>query len=85
MQPAKLAVRYRVSWSSQRHMSNFKNRNHCEYQKPKNYCNMTFLHGNRSCIGKGFAKAEMRLIIAKLFSIFDVKRLPGDNGKVRSS
>ncbi|KAK4508759.1 hypothetical protein PRZ48_002498 [Zasmidium cellare] len=47
-----------------------------------NYCNLTFLQGNRSCIGKGFAKAELRLVVAKMFGDFRVARLPGDNGKV---
>lgn len=47
-----------------------------------NFCDMTFLHGQRSCIGRDFAKAELRCIIARLFSDFDVARLPGDDGKV---
>lgn len=47
------------------------------------YCNMTFLQGNRSCIGKGFTKAELRLIIAKMFATFRIHRLPGDDGKVK--
>lgn len=29
-----------------------------------NYAQMTFLHGPRSCIGQGFARAELRCLIA---------------------
>ncbi len=29
-----------------------------------NYANMTFLHGPRSCIGQGFARAELRCLLA---------------------
>ncbi|KAB8356621.1 hypothetical protein FH972_024199 [Carpinus fangiana] len=47
-----------------------------------NFCEMTFLHGNRSCIGKDFAKAELRCILARLFETFEVSRLPGDDGSV---
>nr|POE86979.1 cytochrome p450 [Quercus suber] len=48
-----------------------------------NECNLTFLHGSRSCIGGGFAKAELRLIIAMLFSRFHATRLPHDDGSVK--
>lgn len=44
-----------------------------------NYCQLTFLHGNRGCIGRDFAKAELRCIIASLFGTFKVSRLPGDD------
>jgi cytochrome P450 len=29
-----------------------------------NFANMTFLHGPRGCIGQGFAKAELRCLLA---------------------
>jgi cytochrome P450 len=29
-----------------------------------NYANLTFSHGPRSCIGQGFAKAELRTLVA---------------------
>ncbi|KAL4882679.1 cytochrome P450 [Aspergillus karnatakaensis] len=35
-----------------------------------NYANMTFSHGPRSCIGQGFAKAELRTLIAVFVSNF---------------
>lgn len=35
-----------------------------------NYDFITFLHGPRSCIGQGFAKAEMRCLLASLVSAF---------------
>ena len=35
-----------------------------------NYAQMTFLHGPRSCIGQGFAKAEMRCLLASFVSSF---------------
>lgn len=35
-----------------------------------NYDFMTFLHGPRSCIGQGFAKAEMRCLLAAMVSSF---------------
>lgn len=36
-----------------------------------NYANMTFLHGPRSCIGQGFAKAELRCLLAAFTRRFD--------------
>lgn len=35
-----------------------------------NYDFMTFLHGPRSCIGQGFAKAEMRCLLAAMVMSF---------------
>ncbi|GME26329.1 putative cytochrome p450 protein [Neofusicoccum parvum] len=32
-----------------------------------NYCEITFLHGQRACIGRDFAKAELRCVIAAIF------------------
>ncbi|QIW99078.1 hypothetical protein AMS68_004596 [Peltaster fructicola] len=37
-----------------------------------NLCGMTFLHGNRSCIGRDFAKAELKCAVASLFSKYEV-------------
>lgn len=37
-----------------------------------NLCGMTFLHGNRSCIGKDFAKAELKCAVASMFSRYRV-------------
>lgn len=31
-----------------------------------NYCNLTFLHGSRSCIGEKFAKSELKALVAVL-------------------
>lgn len=39
---------------------------------PSNYANLTFLHGPRSCIGQGFAKAELRTIVAAFVGSFDM-------------
>ncbi|KAF5025491.1 hypothetical protein F66182_2396 [Fusarium sp. NRRL 66182] len=36
-----------------------------------NYNFMTFLHGPRSCIGQGFAKAEMRCLLANMVRSFE--------------
>ncbi|RYP62765.1 hypothetical protein DL770_009537 [Monosporascus sp. CRB-9-2] len=36
-----------------------------------NYDFMTFLHGPRSCIGQGFARAELRCLLAALVSRFE--------------
>ncbi|KIX01455.1 uncharacterized protein Z518_09181 [Rhinocladiella mackenziei CBS 650.93] len=38
-----------------------------------NYSIMTFLHGPRSCIGQGFAKAELRTLTAVLVSAFEME------------
>lgn len=38
-----------------------------------NFCEITFLHGNRACIGRDFAKAELRCAIAATFGRFLVK------------
>lgn len=35
-----------------------------------NYEFLTFLHGPRSCIGQGFAKAEMRCLLAAMVGSF---------------
>jgi cytochrome P450 len=35
-----------------------------------NYEFLTFLHGPRSCIGQGFAKAEMRCLLASMIRTF---------------
>lgn len=44
-----------------------------------NFCELTFLHGNRGCIGRDFSKAELRVILASFFGQFEVSRLPGDD------
>ncbi|KAK3485437.1 cytochrome P450 [Neurospora hispaniola] len=36
-----------------------------------NYAQMTFLHGPRSCIGQGFAKAELRCLLAAFVLAFE--------------
>ncbi len=38
-----------------------------------NYSIMTFLHGPRSCIGQGFAKAELRALVASLVGAFEME------------
>lgn len=40
---------------------------------PSNYANLTFLHGPRSCIGQGFAKAELRCLVAAVVGTFGVE------------
>jgi cytochrome P450 len=39
-----------------------------------NYANLTFSHGPRSCIGQGFAKAELRSLVAVWVSRFGFER-----------
>ncbi|GIZ38370.1 hypothetical protein CKM354_000178800 [Cercospora kikuchii] len=39
---------------------------------PSNYNILTFLHGPRSCIGQGFAKAELRCLVAALVGSFEM-------------
>lgn len=38
-----------------------------------NYSQITFLHGPRSCIGQGFARAELRCLVAALVGRFDLQ------------
>lgn len=38
---------------------------------------LTFLHGPRSCIGKGFAQAEMKCLLAILVQRFRIERIEG--------
>ncbi|KAH8807122.1 cytochrome P450 monooxygenase [Xylogone sp. PMI_703] len=38
-----------------------------------NYSILTFLHGPRSCIGQGFAKAELRALIAVFVDAFEIE------------
>lgn len=38
-----------------------------------NYALMTFLHGPRSCIGQGFAKAELRCAVATLVGRYNIE------------
>jgi cytochrome P450 len=38
-----------------------------------NYCNLTFLHGPRSCIGEKFARSELRALIAVFCGRFQVE------------
>lgn len=40
---------------------------------PSNYVNLTFLHGPRSCIGQGFAKAELRCLVAAVVGRFTME------------
>ncbi|KAG0647257.1 Cytochrome P450 monooxygenase FUM15 [Hyphodiscus hymeniophilus] len=52
-----------------------------------NYCNMTFLHGPRSCIGERFAKSELRALIAVFVGMFDLEmadpnEIPEPNGAI---
>jgi cytochrome P450 len=43
-----------------------------------NYCEITFLHGQRSCVGIDFAKAELRCAVAGIFGQFEVEMVgPG--------
>ncbi|TVY55472.1 Cytochrome P450 monooxygenase FUM15 [Lachnellula suecica] len=43
-----------------------------------NYCESTFLHGQRSCIGRDFAKAELRCAVAGIFGRFVVEMVDPD-------
>jgi cytochrome P450 len=36
-----------------------------------NYAFLTFLHGPRSCIGQGFARAELRALVAAFVGAFE--------------
>lgn len=38
-----------------------------------NYSLMTFLHGPRSCIGQGFARAELRALVAAFVGAFEME------------
>lgn len=38
-----------------------------------NYSTLTFLHGPRSCIGQGFAKAELRALVATFVGAFEME------------
>ena len=38
-----------------------------------NYCQLTFLHGPRSCIGEKFAKAELKALIAVFVGAFSME------------
>jgi cytochrome P450 len=38
-----------------------------------NYSQLTFLHGPRSCIGKDFAKAELRCLVAAWVGAFEME------------
>lgn len=40
-----------------------------------NYAQLTFLHGPRSCIGQGFAKAELRCLVAAFAGRFEWEML----------
>ncbi|TLD18681.1 cytochrome P450 monooxygenase FUM15-like [Venturia nashicola] len=43
-----------------------------------NYAQLTFLHGPRSCIGQGFAMAELRCLVAAFVSVFEMEpKTPG--------
>ncbi|KAF5649395.1 cytochrome P450 monooxygenase [Fusarium sp. NRRL 52700] len=41
-----------------------------------------FSVGPRSCIGKGFAMAELMLSVATILSTFDIRRAPGNDGSI---
>ena len=43
------------------------------------YANMTFLHGPRSCIGQGFARAELACLVAVLVGRFEMEFKDGAN------
>ena len=51
-----------------------------------NYSLLTFLHGPRSCIGQGFAKAELRCLVAAFIKVFswelDMKEDPVPAGVI---
>ncbi|RMD43348.1 hypothetical protein DV735_g1731, partial [Chaetothyriales sp. CBS 134920] len=38
-----------------------------------NYASMTFLHGPRSCIGQGFARSELKCLLAAMVGRYDIK------------
>lgn len=47
-----------------------------------NYALMTFLHGPRSCIGQGFAKAELRTLLAAWMLSFEFEMARPDDALV---
>ena len=50
-----------------------------------NFSNLTFLHGPRSCIGMGFAKAEFACLLAAVVGRFEFELAPGvDVGQVQA-
>lgn len=48
-----------------------------EFLNDKKACAQPFSHGPRNCLGKNLAKAEMRLILAKLLWAYDLSLEPG--------
>ena len=42
-----------------------------------NYASITFLHGSRSCIGQGFARAEIKCLAACVLGRFEVEIAQG--------
>jgi cytochrome P450 len=47
-----------------------------------NYAQLTFLHGPRSCIGAGFAKAELRCLVAAFVGAFEMEPASPDQPAV---
>jgi len=49
-----------------------------------NYCEMMLLQGSHACIGRDFAKSELKIALAAIFGRFELRRLQGNTGaKVR--
>lgn len=57
----------------ERWMPSEKNPNSASGGASSNYAHMTFLHGPRSCIGQGFAKAEFAILLASWVGRFEFR------------
>lgn len=50
---------------------------------PSNYAQLTFVHGPRSCVGQGFARAELRCLVAAVIGRFQVALADDDMERYR--
>jgi cytochrome P450 len=60
-----------AKFDPERWMANEKNPQSANGGAPSNYSMLTFLHGPRSCIGQGFAKAEFACLLAAWVGRFE--------------
>ena len=70
-----------MEWNPERWIGNMRNNN--SGRATSNQAFLTFLQGERRCIGEGFAKGEMKVLLAALVSTFEMEFVEGGKGDVK--
>ena len=64
-----------MEWNPERWIGDMRSKN--SGGATTNYAFLALLHGERRCIGEGFAKGEMKVLLAALVSTFEMEFVEG--------